>query len=311
MTVINTNIAETINIGQNGTYDVARYTTANVNVSSVLTIQKAKDANGKVVNTGTLIDLDGATDIGDYALYYAYYSNTNITGAIDLSTLIKISGQSACNTMFYMCSGITSVDLGSLTEISGSDACWAMFARTGVTNVDLSRLTKISGASGCREMFNRCTSLTSVDLSSLSSITNGGSGAYSMFNQCYGLTTLSFPALRVVYSKDVLQNLIGGVSGCTVHFPSNMSSYAFVIGGGTALYDLPATNLLTGINTTVYERNPKYDTGTALAWRVQDVGDTIDWTPFYTSGLTDPTVGTTIYSDAECTTAVTTVDSIA
>jgi len=32
MPVVNTNIAETTNITQNGTYDVARYTTANVNV---------------------------------------------------------------------------------------------------------------------------------------------------------------------------------------------------------------------------------------------------------------------------------------
>ena len=61
--------------------------------------------------------------------------------------------------------------------------------------------------------------------------------------------------------------------------------------------------------------NPKYDTASALAWRVKDTGSasnpTIVWTPYYTSGTTDPTVGASIYSDDACTTEVTTISSIA
>ena len=90
-----------------------------------------------------------------------------------------------------------------------------------------------------------------------------------------------------------------------------MSSYNFNCGGTntTVLYDLPATNILTGADTKEYERNPKYDTATALAWRIN--GTMPNTTTYYTSGLTDPTVGTTIYSDSACTIAETTVDSIA
>ena len=82
----------------------------------------------------------------------------------------------------------------------------------------------------------------------------------------------------------------------------------------TVLWDLPSTFILTGANTTQYERNPRDDTATALAWRVLDGGTdadpVIDWTSFYTSGTTDPSLGNTIYSDAACTTAVTTISSI-
>lgn len=53
MTVVNTNIAETINISQNGTYDVARYTTANVNVSSgkYQLLQRVKDDSNNEIGT--------------------------------------------------------------------------------------------------------------------------------------------------------------------------------------------------------------------------------------------------------------------
>ena len=112
--------------------------------------------------------------------------------------------------------------------------------------------------------------------------------------------------------------MLQGVTGCTVHFPSNLQS---VIGswsdvtagfGGTnttVLYDLPATVTLTGADAKTYKRNPKYDTATALGW--YEVGTDRFTTQVYTSGTTDPAVGDTIYSDSACTNAVTTIDSIA
>ena len=79
----------------------------------------------------------------------------------------------------------------------------------------------------------------------------------------------------------------------------------------TVLFDLPATYTLTGADSVTYTRNPKYDTATALAWKVGAYGTT-NFTPaYYTSGTTDPVVSDTIYSDAACTTAVTTISAIA
>lgn len=53
MPVVNTNIAETTNITQNGTYDVARYTTANVNVggSKYDLLARVKDDSDNEIGT--------------------------------------------------------------------------------------------------------------------------------------------------------------------------------------------------------------------------------------------------------------------
>lgn len=369
----------TKSITANGVYDVTNYASADVQVPTTAPahyIEKAVDANGKLIGGSTIMDFTGVKNIGNYGLYYAYYQNTSISGAIDMSDLKTVNGQNACQNafygcnsitsvnlsslttvssnnacyyMFYYCTSITSIDLSSLTTVSGNSACYGMFsyctritsvdlsslttlsgnsscyymfsACTGITSVDLSSLTTTSGGSACYYMFQDCTSITSVDLSSLTTI-SGSLACSQMFRGCTSLTTLSFPALTNnfgVYTNQ-FSAMLQGVTGCTVHFPSNLQSvigsWTSVTGGfggtnTTVLYDLPATNTLTGVDTVTYTRNPKYDTATALAWKVGAYGTT-NFTPaYYTSGFTDPTVGTTIYSDAACTVSVTTVDTVA
>ena len=400
MTVINTRNAETINIGQNGTYDVARYTTANVSVDMTpkLAVQYKKNNAGVVVGGDTIIDLDGATNIEQYILMYAYYKNTNITGTADLSSLKTVTGQYACQNMFRDCTGITSINLSSLEHVNGQYAFDQTFSGcTGITGtIDLSSLKDIKGPSGCRQMFYNCTGITSVDLSSLtegycssmfygctslasvdlSSLTLGRGQAYNgmfggctsltsvnlsnltslyenqslgsmftgctnltsvdlsslkdiggswmcsnMFKNCTSLTMVSFPALtRAAFGSSTNQfnKMLDGCSNITVHFPSNIQSiigsWSDVTSGfsgtnTTVLFDLPSTAHLVGADTVEYERNPKYDTATALAWRVNG-SSVLTATPYYTSGTTDPAVSDTIYSDSVCTTAVTTISSI-
>ena len=219
-----------------------------------LSVQKVKDANGKVQNGSTVIDLDGATDIGDFVFYYEYYSTNNITGTVDFSSLVTISGSTACRSMFQNCTGITSINLSSLTQVSGNSACQNMFnSCTGITSVNLSSLTTITGGSGCSGMFSYCSALASVNLDSLNNIM-GGQCLGQMFRACTSLTSLSFPALTStsfgLYTNQ-FSNMLQNVTGCTVHFPSNLQA---VIGswsdvtagfGGTSttvLFDLPATN---------------------------------------------------------------------
>lgn len=427
MSIVNTNIAETINITENGQHDVAKYTTANVSVAGV---PRTVDANG-VLQFPTISGdfLGGATDIGDYVFYQAFYNssssiNPTASGVVDMSSLVSISGSSACSNMFQGCTGITSVDLSSLTTVSGANACSNMFEGcTGITGaLDLSSLTTVSGGNACNYMFKgctgitgkidlssltngfcsymfqgctgitsvdlsnlergntsymfsgctgltgaidlsslnhsnginsmfngctgitsvdlsllagfsnnasnlftNCTSLTSVDLSSLASMT--ASGAFqNAFRNCTSLTTLSFPALNTTSfgSQYVNQfgNMLSGVTGCTLHFPKNLdpqtgkttisglTGYPNFGGTDTVLvFDLPSALFLTGANDAFYDRNPKYDTATALAWFDEDNPDT-NKVPYYTSGTADPQVGDTIYSDAACTTPVTTISVI-
>jgi surface protein len=194
-----------------------------------------------------------ATDIGTYAMYYAFYGCTGLT-SIDLSSLTTVSGNSAMNYAFQNCTSLTSVDLSSLTTISGNGGMNSTFyGCTGLTSVDLSSLTTISGISAMSFAFYGCTGLTSVDLSSLT-IISGSSAMNYAFRNCTSLTYLSFPALTSTsfgsYTNQ-FNNMLSGVTGCTVHFPSNLQS---VIGswssvtsgfGGTnttVLYDLPATS---------------------------------------------------------------------
>jgi hypothetical protein len=182
-----------ISITNNGTYNVADKATAVVNVPTTapaLYREFQLDGTGKLVpNTTTthIMNFTGMTDVSDYALAYAYYNNTAISGAVDMSDLTTVSGSSACSSMFNGCTGLTSADLSALTTVSGSSACSFMFSGcTGLTSADLSALTTISGGSACTYMFSGCTSLATVYIGGTTAIDFGTrtSQFSSMFSGC-------------------------------------------------------------------------------------------------------------------------------
>lgn len=316
-----------------------------VDLSSLTTVSGANACNNMFRDctgiTGAL-DLSSLTTAnGTNACSYMFQGCTGITGKIDLSSLTV----GYCNYMFYGCTGITSVDLSNLksgnisymfsgcTGLTGaidlsslgySNGISSVFnGCTGITSVDLSSLNEFSN--NAANLFTNCTSLTSVDLSSLATIY--ASGAFqNAFRNCTSLTSLSFPALNTTSfgSQYVNQfnNMLSGVTGCTLHFPKNLdpqtgkttisglTGYPNFGGTDTVLvFDLPSALFLTGANDAFYDRNPKYDTATALAWFDEENPD-LNEVPYYTSGTADPQVGDTIYSDAACTTPVTTISVI-
>ena len=136
-----------------------------------------------------------ATNVGKYALAYAFYSCPSLT-SVDLSSLTKVSGEDAFYEAFYNCKSLTSVDLSSLTTLSGRNAL--------------------------ASAFDVCTALTSVDFISLTTV-SGYHALYNTFSRCNSLTSLSFPALTVSglqYGSSQFDNMLYGVTGCTVHFPA-------------------------------------------------------------------------------------------
>ena len=178
-------------------------------------IEKTVDANGKLVNSSNIIDLTGVTDVGDYVLYYAYYQNTAVSGAVDMSDLTTVSGNYACDYMFYGCTGLTSADLSALTTVNGPSACDYMFGNcTGLTSVNLGALTTASGGSACKYMFYKCTGLTTANLPALTtaSASNACSG---MFYQCTGITTANLPALTTISGNTACDSMFGGCTGLT------------------------------------------------------------------------------------------------
>lgn len=203
-------------------------------------------------NTATSFSLNGATDVGIYTLACAFYQCTNLT-SVDLSSLTTISGSNAMNYCFGGCTGLTSVDLSSLTTISGSSGmAYCFYICRNLTSVDLSSLTTISSSYAMNGCFYDCTGLTSVDLSSLTTL-SGSSAMNGCFYRCTKLTELRFPALKSFGTStstvNQFSNMLSGVTGCTLHFPSNMQAEVerrtgYPNFGGTntvVLFDLPAT----------------------------------------------------------------------
>ena len=206
----------------------------------------------------TSVDLSSLTTVsGEQGFYYAFVRCSNLASA-DLSSLTTVSSLGGLYGAFRNCTSLTSVDLSSLTTVSGTGAlCDTFYDCTGLTSVDLSSLTTVSGTQGLLHAFQNCRGLTSVDLSSLAKV-SGQSAMNSAFRVCTSLTSLSFPSLTSTFNvptsgttyTDQFSYMLLGVTGCTVHFPSNLQS---VIGnwsdvtsgfGGTnttILFDLPAT----------------------------------------------------------------------
>ena len=204
-------------------------------------IEKTVDANGKLMNSSSFINLNGITDIGNYALYAAYSNNTLIT-AMNTGTISSISGNSA---MMFCCEKATALitaDLSSITSITGTDVF-----------------------SSC---FNGCTWLETVNLNGLNIISNKlCSSGLQMFGGCFRLKDLYLGGLTAstfANAQNQLQDLFntstGAIAsgGCTIHFPANfnpddpdktfdittLSGYPTFGGGSSYIhlaYDLPAT----------------------------------------------------------------------
>lgn len=295
------------------------------------------------------IDLSGLTTLtGQNALGYCFQNCTGIT-SIDLSNLTSVSGQSSLSSCFNGCTGITSINLSKLNSVTGSSNFESCFKGcTGVTRMSFSALTNIYSAqfgecfsnSGLEyldfpvletlggqnsnynspfyHIFNGTTNLLkTVKFQSLKTVTSNYNNAYCFYQAfCkstsnthiyfYALDTDSFGTKTNQFNQ-----MLNSSTGATVHFPkriqATIGSWSDVTAGfggtsTTVLFDIVTT--LTGADSNTYSRQEKDSTATATAW----VNNS---TLYYTSGTTEPQVGDTIYSDSACTTAVTTISSIA
>lgn len=225
---------------------------------------------------------EGATDVGDYAFWVTFDRCERIVGA-DFSGLTTISGNSAMMYCFRDCSNLASVDFSNVETISGSYPLNCTFRYcTSLTSISFPSLHTIRGYQAFYYAFDGCTDLVSVSFPNLEVITSDGGGVFygafnscssleeitfpklytmrttpftSAFNYCTSLKSISFPSLCSIAFGSYTQpfyRMLTGVTGCTVHFPTNLQD---IIGewsdvttgfGGTnttVLFDLPRTEV--------------------------------------------------------------------
>lgn len=142
------------------------------------------DATGLLipsVSTTRKINLNGAKDISDYALYRAYYQNDQISGTLDFSSLEQLTHLNSLYYAFYKTTGLNEANMSNVILISGNNVCNAMFRESGVDTINLQRLVKISGNSSCSFMFAGTNNIQGASLPSLESVV-GISSCESMFS---------------------------------------------------------------------------------------------------------------------------------
>lgn len=202
-----------------------------------------------------LLSFSNVKNLADYALYYKF-ANYNDIITVNFPNLTDVGGKMALTGAFKSQDSEGSIAMLSFPElknITGREALNECFyGQISLKTVSFPELLKINNSYGMANCFNFCSNLRSITFPKLNDISN-----YYVFYMAFGytaLTSLSFPALKTTSfgnTNTQFHNMLQGVSGCTIHFPSNLQS---VIGnwsdvtngfGGTnttVLFDLPATS---------------------------------------------------------------------
>lgn len=184
----------------------------------------------QIVNPLTIVNVGGGgTDIGiprEISQSGVYQVPSNLT-TYTLPAGVTDLGGYALHYAFYGCTSLTSANLSSLTAINGRWGLgYAFSGCTNLANVDLSGLTAINAANGIAYAFTDCTSLSSVNFSSLSTIIPPTSNAVFgyTFMRCSNLS-ISFPAITSSsfgsYTSQ-FNSMLYNATNITLHFPTSL-----------------------------------------------------------------------------------------
>lgn len=204
------------------------------------------------VNTGVLqvpassyafVLPEGVYDLGNRALNTSYHASTGITSA-DMSTLTNVKGLYAAYKCFENCTNLTTLDLSNLRSISNAEVQTGPTTNEGVDDGinwdDLENLLNgesgSSGSGSSSEIIrpphaeignmsaggtgslaftcNGCTSLATVDLSSLKYVLST-EGLNGTFQGCTSLTSISFPELEVLEGMNSMTAICKNCTGLT------------------------------------------------------------------------------------------------
>lgn len=201
-------------------------------------------------------DLESVTESNALAKCFCPTENANLTAdslltSISFPKLASVTGSQAFSYCFARNKNLKSVTFPALTTINGNRTFEYIFSKSGIESVSFPELTTVGSYQAMSFAFHMCKSISTITFPKLNSLTD------MCFQSCFQWSTVSsvsFPALTSTSFGGGIQtyfnSMLQGVTGCTVHFPSNLQS---VIGswsdvtagfGGTnttVLFDLPAT----------------------------------------------------------------------
>ena len=146
------------------------------------------------------------------------YNVTNYTSAI-------VNNSSAVGIPMRVVDGIYGKRGGTFTLPSNatdidSDILRGAFSScTSLTSVNLSSLTSVSGTYAMYSAFRSCTSLTSVDLSSLTTV-SGTYAMYSVFAFCNKLTSVDLSSLTTIGGNSAMSNAFSNTGLTSVDLSS-------------------------------------------------------------------------------------------
>lgn len=261
MPVVNTQINETTNITENGTYDVARYTTAVVNTPAPIIKYNVSSASvllGDVDSNGVLQNANAPTDIvftgvkgiaalsSTMGVLFRRFQNLNSIKSLSFPDLATCSTAYACAYMCHNCSNLESVDLSALTSAGERSFTYAFYGCTSLRSLSLPLLTSASSAAFV-DVCAGCTSLESVNIPLLTNITLGAVAPFSnAFSDCTSLRSVNMPLMQQGKFDSMFKN-------CTslpeLILPSLTQAYSlsYMCNGCTSLTKFSAP-LLTTVN---------------------------------------------------------------
>ena len=115
-----------------------------------------------------------------------FYNCNNLTKIEGIENLNTVNVTNI-NSMFYACSGLTSLDLSKFDTQKVTDMSYMFSGCYKLTLLNLSKFNT-QNVTSMNEMFSGCSGLTSLDLSKFD--TQNVTGMYGMFSGCSGLTSL-------------------------------------------------------------------------------------------------------------------------
>ena len=174
----------------------------------------------------------------------------------NMSNLQSITGMEYLNTsnvtntesMFYYCSGLTSLDVSHFNTAKVTDMSYMFSLCSGLTRLDLSNFNTVN-VTRMVGMFSYCTGLTSLDLSSFNTVNVGS--MYSMFFGCSSLTSLDLSNFNTA-AVTKMDHMFSNCPGLTTIYVDDGWSTAAVTESSDMFKN--CTSLVGGMGTT-YDPN--------------------------------------------------------